>query len=234
LKGENILTRNIIDTGEISWGHVGVPNNDISFVVRNVLTANVSFLSLFITGHLNYLIGNFKIAHSAFDAAMANIPENVSIENQSILHFFRVRKLYHTFEKEFKEVDYEDPHEKIGKKIEKVICEYADSIEHDSSMYLSYNNIGATLGDISGGYGLHLNISGSQKAMACLNKVVPSRLAIDSERLIDENEVIAYFFDKAYEINPNFTLAKYNKLAYLWNSRAEGGAQLGKEFKEEM
>lgn len=104
----------------------GDPAADIAFTIRQVLPENVSFLSLFVIGHLYTANNEYANARTAFDAATANLPENVAFENQAILHFFRARQMEAAGSEEY----------------DAIICEYAAAIAQDPTLAEAYNNLG--------------------------------------------------------------------------------------------
>lgn len=111
------------------------PSSEISVIITEILPQNVSFLSLFVIGHLAYLSNNYQTGQRAFDAAMAQIPppEKVTIQNRAILHFFRARHL-----------------DRSGADLESVVCEYAKAIALDPGFDVAYNNLGLVISRLYG------------------------------------------------------------------------------------
>lgn len=99
--------------------------SELSFYVHDVLPSNTTFLSMYVIGHLYYLSNNYAEGYKAFDAAMANIPETVALENEALPHFFNARIIQTT--------TYTDPTE--------ITCEYARAIELDPGLFEAYNNL---------------------------------------------------------------------------------------------
>lgn len=116
----------IASVGEIPLGMTDSPSSELAFVVRNVLPENVSFVSMFVIGHLRYRANQYQAGHDAFDAAMSSIPENVSLENKALVHFFNGRQLI-----ESGSTDYAT-----------AICEYAQAIATQPDFAEAYNNLG--------------------------------------------------------------------------------------------
>lgn len=116
----------IASVGEIPLGMTDSPGSELAFVVRNVLPENVSFVSMFVIGHLRYRANQYQAGHDAFDAAMSSIPENVSLENKALVHFFNGRQLI-----ESGSTDYAA-----------AICEYAQALQLQPDFAEAYNNLG--------------------------------------------------------------------------------------------
>lgn len=106
---------------------------ELTFVVRDVLPANTTFLSLFVIGHLYYLSNNYAEGYRTFDAAMDSIPETVALENEALLHFFNARRMHASSGDDFSHTD--------------VVCEYLRAIDDDPSMFEAYNNLAVFLMD---------------------------------------------------------------------------------------
>ena len=115
-----------LNTEEIPWELGGKAVTDISFVVREVLPRHVTFISLFVIGHIYYSSGNYMAAHKAFNAAMANIPETINFENEAVLHFFVAR------------LQQANPIQNISR----IICEYVEAIRLNPNFAEAYNNLG--------------------------------------------------------------------------------------------
>jgi tetratricopeptide (TPR) repeat protein len=177
-------------THEIPLALSGEDSSEISFVVQDVLPENVSFLSLFVIGHLEYLANNFEAGHRAFDAAMNNMPATVEIENESILHFFQARQL-----------------DAAGAELKDVICEYAKAIQSDPGFAEPYNNLGVVLSRLYEDNVLVSDIP--SQARACLREA----------GLAGESDLYpADLYRRASDINPGLTVAEYNQAAFDWRN----------------
>jgi tetratricopeptide (TPR) repeat protein len=165
----------------------GEPESDLSVVITETLPQNVTFLSLYVVGHLEYLSNNYQTGHRAFDAAMAQIPapEKVEIKNQAILHFFRARQM-----------------DRSGIDPQQVICEYVQAIELDPQFGVAYNNLGLVASK------MHVEKTKlTPEAQACLE-----RLGISNEYA----DLPTRLFERAVLADPNLTLARYNQFAFVW------------------
>mgnify|MGYP000856101550 FL=1 len=199
LSGGNEAGKELAGTNEIPLGVVGEESTEISFIVRDVLPENVSFLSLFVIGHLEYLSNDYESGHRAFDAAMNNMPDTVALENEAILHFFEARQL-----------------DASGADLEDVICGYAASIRADPGFAEAYNNLGTVFSRhyVDG----KLSVQLSQETRKCLKE---SGLATEDD--INPGRL----YERAYALAPDMTVAHYNKLIFQW--RAVGGASVMNE-----
>jgi tetratricopeptide (TPR) repeat protein len=130
LVGEAQARRDVVSTNDLPLELAGGSSAELAFVVHDVLPDNVSFLSLFVIGHLYYLANEYQAGHTALDAAMANIPETVALENEALLHFFSAREL-----------DAAGSDDTVT-----IICEYARAIELDPNFAEAYNNLGVAVG----------------------------------------------------------------------------------------
>ncbi len=181
---------------EVSWSGADSGDSSLSFKVREQLPDNTTFLSLFVIGQLYYLDNEYQKGHQAFDAAMTNLPKEISLENESVLHFFTARAV----------------EAKADKDDAKVICEYAKAIELNPRFAAAYNNLGIFIAKLriafdalpesrlETGPGFQFP-EGSQP---CLEKV-----GYDP---YERN----YFFDKALELLPGSAVVQYNKFASDW------------------
>ena len=179
---------------EVPLAVEGDPTWQLSFVVDKVLPQNVSFLSLFVIGHLEYLSNHYEAGHEAFDAAMNNIPTNVHLENEALLHFFQARLW-----------------DSQGADVNEVICEYAKAIELDPGFAEAYNNLGVLSGRfIRIDYFNQIEIVSEPSAAAylCLQKAGIEKDAFGPR----------YFYRRALEADPGLTLAEFNDLAFEWRT----------------
>jgi len=103
--------------------------DQLSFYVHDVLPSNTTFLSMFVIGHLYGLSNRYVEGHRAFDAAMANIPDTVAVENEALPYFFNARLM--------QTAPYTDPLP--------IACEYARAIQLDPGLFEAYNNLGVLM-----------------------------------------------------------------------------------------
>jgi len=168
----------------------------LSFVVRDVLPENISFLSLYIIGQLHYLANEYQAGHDAFDAAMASIPETAVVENEAILHFFRARQLA------VAETD----------DMTAVVCEFARAVELDPAFAEAYHNLGIIFAQV---YEPMFGVLITNEAQSCLEEagfdVTPGSTDLNPPSL----------FDRALQLQPALTLAEYNKLGFYWENLDE-------------
>lgn len=179
-------------TNEIPLGVAGEESTEISFVVRDVLPENVSFLSLFVIGHLEYLSNDYESGQRAFDAAMNNMPDNVALENEAILHFFEARQL-----------------DASGAELEDIICGYAAAIRADPGFAEPYNNLGTVFSrDYVDG---ERTIQLSPRTRKCLK---------EAGLATQEDLSPGSLYERAYALAPNLTVAHYNALVFRWRMLA--------------
>ena len=79
---------NRTSTKRVPWRLLGESDAQIDLTVKEVLPNNVSFLSLFIIGHLYYMENEYLLGRQAFDAAMEEMPKNVQLKNNALVQFF--------------------------------------------------------------------------------------------------------------------------------------------------
>jgi tetratricopeptide (TPR) repeat protein len=203
LSGGEEAGRELPGTHEIPLALSGEASSEISFVVKNVLPENVSFLSLFVIGHLEYLADNFETGHRAFDAAMHNMPDTVEIENEAIFHFFLARQM-----------------DAAGAEPEDVICEYAQAIQSDPGLAEPYNNLGVVLSRFYKDGFLVSDIP--SQARACLREA-----GLAGERDLDPR----YLYERALNLNPGLTVADYNDAAFDWRNSTSFGEDILNTFE---
>ena len=181
----------------------------LSFTLKQKVPENISFLSLFVIGHLAYLSRDYRTGQEAFDAAMRKMPkaEDVVIQNEAILSFFRARDL----------------HKREVPDLAGAICEYVEAIQADrqsgvvSISDVAYNNLGLV---ISRFYGITSSIPDTPETP------IPPEAATCLQALgLLENEYQdpKVLFQRALEINPNLTLARYNRIVFEWLQNEERG-----------
>lgn len=163
---------------------------ELAVVVREVLPQNVSFLSLFVVGHLSYLANNYEMGHRAFDAAMNAMPSGARLDNEALLHFFMARKLENS----------DAPEDVIA-----VVCGYADAIQADPAFAPSYNN----LANVYSRHIVSLPYEDRPDVSDCLK-----RAGVGDVRWY---EVPVKLYDLALEKQPGWVLAEYNRASYIWN-----------------
>ncbi|MCB9444990.1 MAG: hypothetical protein H6669_12210 [Ardenticatenaceae bacterium] len=175
-------------------------------VVNDVLPDNVTFLSLFVIGQLEYQANEYQKGYAAFDAAMANLPETVVFENPALLHFFRGRQM---------EAAGSDDKDTIA-------CEYSQAITADPEFAPAYNNLGILLAQLGA-----VKVPDSIKA--CLTVDLPAPWE-SGEYLPDGFDIAAYYFYDFKELQPESAVARYNILAFAWSA----GGYLPDDIKQEL
>jgi len=170
---------------------------ELSFYVHDVLPSNTTFLSMFVIGHLYYLSNNYAEGCKALDAAMANIPETVALENEALLHFFNARLMHTT--------TYTNPVE--------IVCEYAKAIELDPDLFEAYNNLAVLIMDVCEDRGNWVYLSeaciSSLEAECVLETGIPSLQP-------------SYLLSRTLQIRPDWALAWHNLAALDWNYATYG------------
>ncbi len=192
-------------TSRIPLSTGGDPTSELSYVVNEILPDNVSFLSLFLIGHLEYLANNYEPGHAAFNAAMDNIPDDVRLSNESLIHFFLARQADST-----------------GGDVTDVICEYAKAIELDPDFALAYNNLGTVFGRFVKIDNLDLQVlpvsEPSPEAVRCMEAA-----GLDREQFSEPRD----FYHRALEADPNLTMADFNLAVIEWKlERVQGGGSM--------
>jgi tetratricopeptide (TPR) repeat protein len=125
LAGEGLLrTREMPLAGDDTATELGL-------VVRETLPENVTFLSLFIIGHLYYENNEYQSGRLAFDAAQANLPETAALDNEALIYFFQARAL-----------DMANSDD-----LESVVCGYLRAIDLDPAFFAAYTNLGIVLAE---------------------------------------------------------------------------------------
>lgn len=192
LSGGKEAGTELAGTNEIPLGVAGEESTEISFVIRDVLPENVSFLSLFVIGHLEYLSNDYESGHRAFDAAMNNMPDTVALENEAILRFFEARQL-----------------DASGGELDDVICGYAAAIRADPGFAEPYNNLGTVFSRyyVDGELTVQLT-PGARKCLKEAGLVTEADLSPES------------LYEHAYILAPNLTVAHYNTLIFRWRTLA--------------
>ena len=166
----------------------------LAVVVREVLPQNVSFLSLFVIGHLSYLANDYPTGHRAFDAAMEAMPAEAQLENPALVHFFSARQLENAVETET---------------IITAICGYVDAIEADPTFAPAYNNLANLISR-------HFVPARNQEFIPIPEEVTGCLERIDiADRSVAQIPIRIY--DLALTAQPGWSLADYNRVSYIWN-----------------
>lgn len=181
----------VLKMKEVAWSQGTDASADISFKIRERLPANITFLSLFIIGNLTYQNNEYQKGHRMFDAAMSNLPKEIELENQSLLHFFAARSL-------------EARGDQDG---ERIICEYSKAIELNPNFAAAYNNLGILITKPSIASKLELY----EKNEKCLGKI-----GYDEYQVQNYSDIVQDLFDKALSSQPDSAVIQYNKLAARW------------------
>jgi tetratricopeptide (TPR) repeat protein len=175
------------------------PSGELAFKVQGVITDNLLFLAPFVLGYLQYHSNNYEAGHQAFDVAMDNIPTNVEIENEAIVHFFRARKMARTT------LD--------AQAFEEVVCEYKQAILEDPGFDVAYNNLGLVISRLYGEkppFRDKPSIDMSPGAVTCLQEIQQQGL------IVGDYQDPKTYFQRALAVNGNLTLAKFNLYAFKW------------------
>src|SRR5919112_49940 len=202
---------------EIAWFPGGDSSPDISLKIRERLPEDVTFLSLFIIGTLNYQNNEYQKGYQAFDAAMGNLPKEIGLENESLLHFFYARNLEATGSQD----------------TERTICEYSKAIELNPKFAAPYNNLGILITKLriahQEQYGEvvwvddaptdppPLTFPGNSKE--CLNKIYHDDIDYKGEDFFEQGGE-DFFFNRALILQPDSAILQYNKLASSWKENS--------------
>lgn len=197
LTGDNQESRTSLATGELPFEYLGKPDADLSFIVRNVLPQNVSFLSLFVIGHLYYLANQYQAGHAAFDAAMSSIPDSVSLENEATLHFFRARQMEMIGTTPAANMD--EQLEAVAEDSTAIVCEYAQAIRLAPYFAEAYNNLALACA-------MRHDFLDKEVAFGCLKDTGQNLTSCDEDTLIQQ----------ALKLRPDSALIQYNRLAINW------------------
>lgn len=103
----------------------------LALYVRETVPENVSFISSFILGQLFFENNEYQSGFDTFNAAAANIPEEVVFTNKALLHFFSAREMQL------------NNHENIAQ----IACTYAEAIRIDPDLVQAYSNLASLLRD---------------------------------------------------------------------------------------
>jgi len=202
-------------------------NKQIGFIIREDLPENVSFLAFLIIGQLKYINNDYVDGYKSYDIAMENIPENVKVENQELVHFLAARQIQSsTILPTISELQ-DNASETITENEDNLaatICGYAEAIHRKRSFAEAYNNLGVLLTEYSDREGQTIDpLFEIKKAADCLQ-----RIDIQS----DSRGVISQMFDKALELRPNWGLPKYNWATYDYNSSLYIGYYIDERLKK--
>jgi len=121
--------RRIARTDELPLAGLENTTDELAFLVTDTIPNNVSFISLFVIGQLYYQNNQYQDGFNAFDAAAANLPENVIFTNKALLYFFEARQL-----------DYGGSDD-----LDTIACGYAQAIETDPEFMPAYLNLSILL-----------------------------------------------------------------------------------------
>jgi tetratricopeptide (TPR) repeat protein len=198
---------------------------DASVVFRDQIPRSISFLSLYVLGHVFYESNRFQAGHAAFDAAMNTMPANMT-ENQAITAFFQARRL-RSGSAERLQTDTSrlrtdtsltasqaaDDHVRLvefgtyqkRRDHTEEICLYANAIRQHPQFYEAYNNLGIALSNVGtpqepGWFEL-------ADAADCL------------ERIGLRDITPADAFRRAIRLNPRSAVLRYNLWADQWKNR---------------
>ncbi len=195
LTSEISQSRNLLRTSAVPLASAAAENSEFALrAVNDVLPENVTFLSLFVIGQLEYQANEYQKGFAAFDAAMANMPEMVVFENPALLPFFRGRQL-----------------EAAGSDdVETIACEYAQAIQADPEFAPAYNNLGILLAEFGP---LDLPVA----VQACVIAALPD-IWSPGDDLPDGFVLAATFLYDYKDLQPDSAVARYNVLALDWSS----------------
>jgi tetratricopeptide (TPR) repeat protein len=187
---------------DLSWEGEGGASSDLSFKLGQQLPEDVTFLSLFVIGNLYYLENKYQEGHRVFDAAMANIPREIDVENKSILHFFNARSL--------EAAGADDP--------ARVICEYSEAVALNRHFAAALNNLGIYTSKFvynvvnAPGYDDTREIEYPADSMACMRKAGYPEQGMRG----GTDGAPDYFLREALSAEPDSAAVKYNLLAHNW------------------
>lgn len=198
------------DFNEIPFKIGGEADTQIDFIVRESLPDNVSFLSLIINGWQKYNDNNYIEGYKSYNAAMNNIPSNVKIENEGLIHFLSARKIQNADDLP----DITDLWDTNNSTIQKdnlatAVCEYTRAIQKDKGLAEAYNNLGvlfARYADAEIGIYTLLNVG---EINVCL-QTLPLRF--------DEYSAVHKVFEESLKLRPNWSLPKYNQATYSYRN----------------
>lgn len=191
----------VLDTGEIPFESDDVEGNRVAIVVRDILPENVTFISLFVIGNLYYSANEYQSGFTAMNAAMDNIPENATLENEALVHYFNARQLQ------------QDESEDIAT----IVCEYAKALELRPDFAEAYNNLGIVAATFSLGENYTETLA---KIDGCL-----SESGVTTP--FDTNS----FFEAALEIRPDWSLPRYNMINTYWEYREADSSDVQPELE---
>lgn len=175
--------------------------SELSFYVHDVLPSNTTFLSMFVIGHLYYLSNNYVAGYDAFDAAMANIPEMVALENEALPHFFNARLMQTGTQTDTTEI----------------VCEYARAIELDPDLFEAYNNLAVLMMSVCELRGSDCTSIYEYAHRVCYDTAPYEELPCVEAADIPSLEP-ADLISQALRIRPDWALARFNLAAIHWNT----------------
>ena len=203
---------------QINLGLVDKTEEELQFLVRKGIPQNTTFLSLFVIGHLKYLSNNYLEGKRVFDAAMEQLPEGISLENQGLIHFFKARQL-----------NLGNPED-----LSPIVCEYTKAIKADTSLVAAYNNLASvlvrTIQPLT--YQPQFDVPSLRLPGEALNCLVDAQLVNedvieinDADNLVThlETTVAGRIFDRAKKLGNDLAIIRYNSLAFQWNTLSEPG-----------
>jgi tetratricopeptide (TPR) repeat protein len=192
---ESLLNDYALKMKEVAWIDDPQSANGISLHIRKNLPDDISFLSLVIIGSVEYQNNHYEQGYKAFDAAMNSLPEQIALENASVLHFFLARMLA-----------VRSPSD-----AERAICEYSKAIQLNPRAFAAYNNLGILVAN--------LYIAYDKETRGWIDEPPPDfQLPGQSKRCLDSIGVQRYeeLFERALELQPDSALVRYNQLAADW------------------
>jgi len=188
----------------------GGSSAEITFRVADIRPEDVSFLSLFISGHMAFLSHNYEAGHAVFDAAMDNIPGDLKLEDAALVYFFLARQM-----------------DAPGADMSDVICEYARAIELEPDFAMAYNNLGTVLSRFMGLESLGtesrpgLTSRPSARADRCLEAA-----GLTPDEFSDPRD----FYRRALEVDPDLTLAAFNLAVLEWQTAGAASGEARSPF----
>lgn len=196
------LDEDVLRMKEIAWAQGSQGAGDISLKIRERLPEDITFLSLFIVGSLDYRRNEYQKGHQAFDAAMSSMPKDIGLENESLLHFFSARSI-----KVNNAQDAED-----------AICEYSKAIEMNPNFAAAYNNLGILTTDLINRTNPQAGESDESGSVATTSDAMSECLHRAGFEYHDiTNETTSFFFDKAIAAQPDSAVIQFNRLASVWS-----------------
>jgi Tfp pilus assembly protein PilF len=169
-------------------------------VVRGEVVPAVTFLSLFVLGHLYHERNEYRRGSAAFDAAMQALPGTVPISDRSVVHFFRGRARAAMLPED---VSPDDP------AFNAAVCDYAAAIRLNRGGSDAYNSLGVLLAARHTSFGMDMRVTDGLATGAALDCIRAAGL---------EELWLSELFERSRQLEPHRVLFAYNAVALRWKS----------------